>query len=80
MYADSGGLPELVGDFGVAIDDNKDIYFANGNFPLDFNVVKEKYELFKYKYENNLFIKENKIKYIDTLKNYIKIITYNDNI
>lgn len=74
LYADSGGLSELVGNFGVSIDDNKEITFDDNNFELNFEIVKEKYLLFKDKYENGLFkIPETK-KYIETLCEYVDII------
>lgn len=80
LYANSGGLHELVGDYGIAIDDNKEIDFSYNNHELDFNIVMEKYELFKRNYEKNIFKKPVKKKYIDTLKEYINIIKNNENI
>lgn len=74
MYADSGGLPELVGSFGLPIIDNKKIDFADGNHPLNIDDIIKQYTEFKKLYEEEKFISNTK-PYIETLKEYVKIIT-----
>lgn len=73
LYADSGGLSELVGNFGVSIEDNKDITFDDENYEIDFELVKERYLLFKQNYEIGFKPIEHK-KYIETLCEYVDII------
>lgn len=73
LFADSGGLSELVRNFGVAIKDNKVIKFSDENFHLNMNEVNKSYNYFKEKYNNNEFFYDNK-KYIDTLMEYASII------
>lgn len=74
LYANSGGLSELVGDFGIAIKDDQAIKFRDGNFELDFNEIKNSYHRFKEKYGKDLFNKTEQKKYIDTLREYAEII------
>jgi len=72
LYANSGGLPELVQNFGIAIKDEGKIYFSDNNFELDFEEIQKSYYEFKNKFETFQFpfIK----KYIETLKEYVNII------
>lgn len=74
LYTDSGGLPELVGSFGLPIIDNKKIDFADGNHPLNIDDIIKQYTEFKKLYEEEKFISNTK-PYIETLKEYVKIIT-----
>lgn len=71
LYADSGGISELVGSFGVAIPDNKIMSFEKNNYKLNFDDVISAYVSFKFSY--NDFLKENEKKYIDTLLEYVTV-------
>ena len=73
LYADSGGLKELVGNFGLPINDDKEIYFDSDNSDLDFENVKKSYYRFKSKYYNHSFKQESAKKYLDTLTEYVDI-------
>lgn len=74
LYVNSGGLPELVGDFGVSIPDNQDICFDNHNAELDFEYVEARYHHFKMKYINRLFNSPIVKPYLNTLKEYAEVI------
>lgn len=73
LYADSGGLTELVKNFGVPIKDNKKLNFDNNNFNLKDKEIKKSYFLFKEKYNRSVFQKPKQKKYIDTLREYANI-------
>ena len=73
LYSDSGGLSEIVEDFGVPIIDNKYIDFAKCNFELNFEDIKKSYFLFKEMYNKNIFKKKKQKKYLKTLQEYVDI-------
>jgi hypothetical protein len=56
LYVSSGGLPELVNNNGICIDDYNEINFIKTTPNLNFNNMLMKYKLFKEKY---LYLKEN---------------------
>ena len=73
LYANSGGVPELVGENGVSIKDNQTIQFDDSVFQLDSEEIKKSYTLFK---ENFVSLKDSiKIRvYQDTIKSYFDVI------
>jgi glycosyltransferase involved in cell wall biosynthesis len=77
LYASSGGVPELVGEYGVSINDNQEISFDDIENELDSDDILESYNNFK----NNFYQLKNIIKardyrltmkeYFDTLKKFL---------
>jgi glycosyltransferase involved in cell wall biosynthesis len=74
LYANSGGLPELVGSFGLAINDYQPIEFSDKNHELDFDHVEKQYMIFREMYNQNKFTRHVK-PYLRTLEEYVEIIT-----
>jgi diguanylate cyclase (GGDEF)-like protein len=72
LYADSGGVSELVGNFGIPIPDNRGMTFETDNFKLNLDDIIDSYHKFKEVYRNLSHTNEQK-KYIDTLREYVDV-------
>lgn len=71
LYADSGGTGELI-DYGIPINDEKNIFFSNELNELNIKDILESYYKMKKKF-NSLFGNK-KRNYLDMISNYFKII------
>jgi len=71
LYADSGGVSELI-DYGMAIPDEKEIYFADDVYELDPIDILKSYNELKNEYRHRINTTRN---YMAMISNYYKIIT-----
>jgi len=77
LYANSGGVPELIDDYGISIKDNQEISFNDEEYELNYNDILESYNKFKNDFSYlqsiikprnyNTLIKD----YFDTFKKFL---------
>lgn len=73
LYSKTGGLPEIIKDYGVSIPDYSNIDFLNETPPLNINNILESYDLLKTNYFNIRQKYTQRESYQSTLGNYFKV-------